>query len=336
MITFAGIDGTSSLNDAAYQIDFYNSFVNKLGRNEIVHFTNPWYLRGPFTSGFDTRKRAKAALEHVTAQWKSGAAKAIFLAGYSRGAAAVIEVASMLKKEDIPVECLILFDPVDRTNTLGPGGDFGGGIFFNTVIPDTVRMVIRPERNILTTLSRVSFQKCGQKLESSRTELFTQLFYATHGGLGGTPWEKAVLPSPPYPPNTTDPIGTIWEFGEINRTTVTPAEDRQGSAQVWNTVKPIIVGAYERCVRENEKRSYVPPTRSYPGFPPSKEPPNSTKPTYPQRIHVVKSGDWLSKIAITYYGDMNKWKMIYEHPENRRTIGPNPDLIKPGQRLIIP
>jgi nucleoid-associated protein YgaU len=55
-----------------------------------------------------------------------------------------------------------------------------------------------------------------------------------------------------------------------------------------------------------------------------------------QRIHTVRAGEWLSKIAIAYYGDMNKWTVIYEHPENKRKIGSNPDLIQVGQRLVIP
>lgn len=63
-------------------------------------------------------------------------------------------------------------------------------------------------------------------------------------------------------------------------------------------------------------------------------PPDPKRPGYVPRIHIVKPGDWLSKIAITYYGDMNKWKVIYDR--NIQTIGPNPDLIKPGQRLVIP
>jgi hypothetical protein len=62
--------------------------------------------------------------------------------------------------------------------------------------------------------------------------------------------------------------------------------------------------------------------------------PEPDKPGYIPRIHVVKQGDWLSKIAITYYGDMNKWPIIYKR--NIDQIGSNPDLIKPGQRLIIP
>lgn len=72
--------------------------------------------------------------------------------------------------------------------------------------------------------------------------------------------------------------------------------------------------------------SYLPPTGSYP--------PQPDRPGYIPRIHIVKQGDWLSKIAITYYGDMSKWPVIYER--NIDTIGPDPDRIEPGQRLVIP
>jgi len=52
------------------------------------------------------------------------------------------------------------------------------------------------------------------------------------------------------------------------------------------------------------------------------------------RYHVVQSGDSLSKLAARYYGDMYKWPIIHE--SNRRVIGANPDLIKPGQKLVLP
>jgi hypothetical protein len=71
---------------------------------------------------------------------------------------------------------------------------------------------------------------------------------------------------------------------------------------------------------------YLPPGNQYP--------PDPKKPSYVPRIHIVKPGDWLSKIAITYYGDMNKWPVIYK--ANREQIGPDYNLITPGQRLIIP
>jgi len=52
------------------------------------------------------------------------------------------------------------------------------------------------------------------------------------------------------------------------------------------------------------------------------------------KVHTVVAGDWLSKLAKRYYGEARKWPVIYA--ENARTIGRNPNLIKPGQRLFIP
>lgn len=52
------------------------------------------------------------------------------------------------------------------------------------------------------------------------------------------------------------------------------------------------------------------------------------------RYHIVTSGDWLSKIAQKFYRDMHKWPVIYE--ANRDVIGNDPNMIKPGQRLLIP
>ena len=49
--------------------------------------------------------------------------------------------------------------------------------------------------------------------------------------------------------------------------------------------------------------------------------------------HEVKSGESLSKIAKHYYGDMMKYKAIFEANAN---ILDNPDMIHPGQILVIP
>jgi len=54
----------------------------------------------------------------------------------------------------------------------------------------------------------------------------------------------------------------------------------------------------------------------------------------PGGTYTVKSGDTLSKIAQRAYGDMMKYGVIYM--ANRRTIGPNVNLIRPGQVLTIP
>ncbi len=51
------------------------------------------------------------------------------------------------------------------------------------------------------------------------------------------------------------------------------------------------------------------------------------------KTYTVVRGDSLSKIAKREYGDMTKWRKIYE--ANKDVID-NPDLIEPGQNLIIP
>jgi nucleoid-associated protein YgaU len=50
--------------------------------------------------------------------------------------------------------------------------------------------------------------------------------------------------------------------------------------------------------------------------------------------YTVQSGDSLSKISQRFYGTMSAYPKIYY--SNQRTIGPNPSLIYPGQKLYIP
>ncbi|MEZ4911305.1 MAG: peptidoglycan-binding protein LysM [Saprospiraceae bacterium] len=50
-------------------------------------------------------------------------------------------------------------------------------------------------------------------------------------------------------------------------------------------------------------------------------------------FYEVKSGDTLSKISKTYYGDMMKYNVIFEANKPMLT---SPDLIYPGQVLRIP
>lgn len=57
------------------------------------------------------------------------------------------------------------------------------------------------------------------------------------------------------------------------------------------------------------------------------------KTTAAKRTYTVKRGDSLSAIAKKYYGSFSKWPTIYN--ANRNQIK-NPDLIYPGQVLVIP
>lgn len=52
------------------------------------------------------------------------------------------------------------------------------------------------------------------------------------------------------------------------------------------------------------------------------------------REHVVEPGDTLFSIASAFLGDGSKWHDIYN--ANKGIIGPNPAIIKPGMKLVIP
>jgi len=51
------------------------------------------------------------------------------------------------------------------------------------------------------------------------------------------------------------------------------------------------------------------------------------------QIHVVQSGDTLSKIAQKYYGDASLYPKIFQ--ANRDVLS-DPNKISPGQKLRIP
>ncbi|NWL89562.1 terminase [Paenibacillus sp. 79R4] len=52
------------------------------------------------------------------------------------------------------------------------------------------------------------------------------------------------------------------------------------------------------------------------------------------KTYTVKSGDSLSKIAKMELGSSAKWQAIYNL--NKKTIGKDPNKIKPGQKLVMP
>ncbi len=51
------------------------------------------------------------------------------------------------------------------------------------------------------------------------------------------------------------------------------------------------------------------------------------------RTHVVGAGDSLRKLALEYYGDAKKWRLIYEANLSRIM---DPKKIHVGQKFIIP
>jgi len=52
--------------------------------------------------------------------------------------------------------------------------------------------------------------------------------------------------------------------------------------------------------------------------------------------YTVQSGDSLSSIANKFYGNMNADSVSKIYYSNLQTVGPNPNVIYPGQKLYIP
>jgi len=123
------VDGSGCFDDGDYAVSMAGShcwtiyFLNK---------GNARYWRGPSTGDVLRRTSNIAAEvfqdimsnEFPPALLAPGASQKpntpIYLAGHSRGGAAVVMVAQMLEKQGIPVAAMFLFDAVDRTtNWLG-------------------------------------------------------------------------------------------------------------------------------------------------------------------------------------------------------------------------
>jgi nucleoid-associated protein YgaU len=52
-----------------------------------------------------------------------------------------------------------------------------------------------------------------------------------------------------------------------------------------------------------------------------------------ERFHIVRKGETLSKISLTYYGSAGKWQKIFE--ANKQTLK-DPNRLAPGTKLTIP
>lgn len=84
------------------------------------------------------------------------------------------------------------------------------------------------------------------------------------------------------------------------------------------------------------KRLQVGQVISLPNLADTEREPEETTPPAPgqDQTYTVRPGDNLSRIAKRFYGDTEKWDLIYAR--NREKIGQRPDRLKVGMKLIIP
>ncbi|MCT2558619.1 hypothetical protein N0B51_06465 [Tsuneonella sp. YG55] len=103
------IDGTGDANGLTYRRNMTGGMCDRLAKAYKGR-----YYRGPVLDGHDTFDIAESAYRDIRADAALGR-QPLFLAGHSRGGAAVIRVAQWLKRDGVSVEAMFLYDAVDRT-----------------------------------------------------------------------------------------------------------------------------------------------------------------------------------------------------------------------------
>jgi hypothetical protein len=179
-----GVDGTGLWRDSDYKVAMAGSFVNML----CNHGGKYWRGSDAIDTHFSAPTPNAVATEIMRQMRNSPNSLKVYLTGYSRGGAAVIDAASVLKSFNIPVEAMFLFDSVARSLTLS-----------GTAIPCNVLKCYHALRSPLSG-SRPSFGNCGKVAENAAS-YDSMEFLTTHGGMGGVLWGTAglVKPAPPRP-----------------------------------------------------------------------------------------------------------------------------------------
>ncbi len=274
-----GVDGTGDANDDDYFADMKDSYVHRI--DHFFKAAGPSrYLRGPSLWGTECPDEAEKAVRFVLSNRPVDGNCAIFLSGHSRGGIAVIEAARRLRAKGITVDCMILFDAVDRCAQI-----------LWSHIPSNVKRVIHALRN-RATLSRPEFDNCGLVWNPLTTADTWCHFYTTHGGVGGTPWPKQGR-------NGRDKIWEPIGGGIARPTMVTYDQDRLGSQLVWGWTWPRVLHAYREITNQRFPTPTLPPGES-------------------EQLYTIVKGDTLSLLAQRYYGDAMQWPKIFD--ANREVI----------------
>lgn len=106
---FLAVDGSGDADRAIYDDIMKDGFCRQLQAE-----FGAAYIRGPTMSGSGFNKALDDIVMDVTRVKKNQPGDRIFLAGHSRGGAAVIAAAHILKTMNIDIDALFLFDAVDR------------------------------------------------------------------------------------------------------------------------------------------------------------------------------------------------------------------------------
>ena len=135
------VDGTGSDNDEEYRADMACGFCKQLEK-----LCSGVYWRGPSLLGLQTAEIADSVVASTLAWKMEHKQEKLFLAGHSRGGAAVIFAAQALRKISVRIDAMFLYDAVDRTMNPFRNAD---------TIPDNVQWCFHAmrERSLMTYYS---------------------------------------------------------------------------------------------------------------------------------------------------------------------------------------
>lgn len=226
MPILVGIDGTGgdlmpgAARDARYDLAFANSFVSKLCKSK----PNAQYNRGPVGLGGGLDIAISSGMSFIEQKRRThGANEPILLTGYSRGALGVLVIAQRLQRQNIKVRAALLFDCVDRH------GDYDAEVVPNN-IENVLHLIRDPKAN-----SRHSFGNDAMSYRPPTKYQGPYTFLCTHGGMGGTPWER---PADKKPSDLIDE-GAMEQI--YNSTTaVSYEQDARVSGEVWTFAQGFI------------------------------------------------------------------------------------------------
>jgi hypothetical protein len=229
MVILIGIDGlTGDANNP--QTGYTGSFIHKL----VTHWPDPSgakYVPGPGVASdvAGTGAIAYRSAMNLRGSLQNPASCGLILAGYSQGGASAIVAARLLKKAGVQVDCLAMFDSIDRDASAG-----------TTFVPDNVQFTIHGMRSY-SSGSRPLLGNCGWIIPNQK-HLFR--LKITHWGAGGVPLHQG-LPAGVKP---TDIVTeTNWVTGQPKLTNVTWQEDLMAASVLWAIMNAHIRTVYAKC-----------------------------------------------------------------------------------------
>lgn len=242
MPILVGIDGTGDAiapgkkRDADYDLAFKDSFVSRICAGKA----HALYQRGPVMLGGGLLHAIETGVAFIVEKHKYLPKEPVLLTGYSRGATGVVAIAKRLKKRNINVRAMMLFDCVDRHVAVDA-----------YEVPNNVEYVNHVMRDPAAR-SRMTFSNDALAYSHPTVYLQPKHYLCTHGGMGGMPWrlEDGKGPNDYIDEGFMEAVGSAppWQllFGGIPwqtityRTNVTYANDARISKTVWRDVQPFL------------------------------------------------------------------------------------------------